>query len=187
LITIHINIYPQGTAERNPGLYPYTGEGHDVDMLRPSRVAVCYGLLGALPATGEWMDQATEIWRRTPLMLASANGHEEIVKLLPSRNDVDIGTQDLDGETALFAVSRNGREGIVRLLCRNDVDIYKKDSCCQIALFAASENGHQGIGKQLLSGNDVNINTQNSEGETALFAASKRGHRSNCQIASCSK
>jgi ankyrin repeat protein len=80
------------------------------------------------------------------------------------------------GQTALFAASENGHEGIVKsLLAQNGVAI-------NTALIGASSGGQEGIVKLLLSRNDVGINAaikpghyheRNGLGETALFAASK--------------
>ena len=52
----------------------------------------------------------------TALMMASANGHTEVVKLLLDNGaDVNVKNTD-DGVTALFMASANGHTEIVKLL-----------------------------------------------------------------------
>jgi ankyrin repeat protein len=47
---------------------------------------------------------------RTALLAASRRGYDGVVKLLLSRNDVDINSQDEDGQTAFLLASCNGHE-----------------------------------------------------------------------------
>jgi len=85
---------------------------------------------------------------RTALFAASHNGHEAIVKLLLSRNDIAINTpakglgflSGMDsGQTAFLTASRMGHEAILKLfLFRNDVDINPRDDDGRTALFLAS-------------------------------------------------
>ena len=51
----------------------------------------------------------------TPLYLAAANGHEELVKLLLS-HDVSVNTVTNDGQTPLHGAALAGQLGIFKLL-----------------------------------------------------------------------
>ena len=51
----------------------------------------------------------------TPLYLAAANGHEELVKLLLS-HDVTVNTTTNDGQTPLHGAAFGGCLGIIKLL-----------------------------------------------------------------------
>ncbi|RPA93171.1 hypothetical protein L873DRAFT_1706513, partial [Choiromyces venosus 120613-1] len=53
---------------------------------------------------------------RTPLILSAEKGHERVVRILPSRADVDPNLLSYDGKTPLDIDSKCGHEGIVRLL-----------------------------------------------------------------------
>jgi len=57
---------------------------------------------------------------RTVLLAAAFRGHHGIVKLLLSRNDVDIKLQDEGGQTALLLASSCGDEATVELLLSRD-------------------------------------------------------------------
>jgi ankyrin repeat protein len=95
----------------------------------------------------EWGDYGTALYA------ASKEGHEEIVRLLLTRNaDVNKGGYD---RTALDAASFGGHENIVRLLLANGAEIeleYERS-----ALVWASAGGHQEIVSLLLNkGADIN-------------------------------
>ena len=115
----------------------YDGKDDYCGYLSPAHVASRYGLLDEFPPTDVWLNQVTERWQRTPLMLASTHGHEDIVQLPLSRKDVDTNLQDNHGPT-LLAASKNGDEEIVELLLsRHDVDINSQDMNGRTALIAA--------------------------------------------------
>jgi ankyrin repeat protein len=53
---------------------------------------------------------------KTALMWACENGCEDVVKLLLSREDIEVNAKDDDGRTALMFACDNGHEGVVKLL-----------------------------------------------------------------------
>jgi ankyrin repeat protein len=55
---------------------------------------------------------------RTPLMIAAAYGHTEVVRLLVSE-DVPLDTQNHDGLTALMIAGQSGHPDIVDILTKN--------------------------------------------------------------------
>ena len=96
----------------------------------------------------------------TALMLASSEGHLEMVKLL-----VENGA---DYTNALRLASREGHLEIVKLLIENGANINAKDNDGETALMRASYNGHLEVVKYLIeNGADVNIK-DNYYGITAL-------------------
>ena len=52
---------------------------------------------------------------RSPLTMAAANGHAEIVRLMVERG-APVNVRDLNGETPLMAAQNNGHEEVVRVL-----------------------------------------------------------------------
>lgn len=53
---------------------------------------------------------------RTPLLLAAAKGHKDIVKLLLKVDEIDITRQDKKGRTPLSRAEFKGHHDIVRIL-----------------------------------------------------------------------
>jgi ankyrin repeat protein len=117
---------------------------------------------------------------RTALMLASDNGHKEIVELL-LKNGADIEAKDSHGWTALMWASYHGRKEIVEFLLKKrgeaePADINAKNSYGDTALLLASVKGHKEI-VELLLNNNADIEAKDSVGWTALMWASERGHK----------
>jgi hypothetical protein len=50
------------------------------------------------------------------LLVASAKGHEQVVKLLLETDQVDVSSENKDGQTPLLLATQNGHEVIVKLL-----------------------------------------------------------------------
>jgi len=147
----------------------------------------------------EWTENADvyvkskDFFGVTALVMASQNGHTEVVKLL-LENGADVNMKiKLFGETALWLASQNGHAEIVKLLLDKGADVNVKandeilrqnfvghfkgyEDCSVTALWMASQNGHPEVVKHLLAANaDVNAaNTINNA--TPLFIASTKGH-----------
>ena len=107
-------------------------------------------------------------------MLASANGHHQVVELLLSK-DPDINIQNNDGVTALIFASDNGHHQVVQLLLSKDPDINIQNNDGWPALMGACLTGHHQVVEQLLS-KDPDTNIQNNDGWTALMFGSRYGH-----------
>ena len=88
----------------------------------------------------------------TALLVASANGQEEIVKLLIKRG-ADVGSTDLKGNTPLHAASYFNRPGIVRCLMEHGADPAKLNSEHVLPIHLAAVSGNEDIVKFLLAQN----------------------------------
>ena len=77
----------------------------------------------------------------TALMVASAEGHSEIVSLLVS-SDADVNATRSTGWTALASASTAGHGEIVNLLLSNGADVNATFDEGWTALIQASQNGH---------------------------------------------
>jgi len=113
----------------------------------------------------------------TPLLWAAKNGHEEVVKILLGRDDVNPEKPGQYEKTPLCYAAKNGHEGVVKMLLgRDDVNPDKPDKHSQTPLCLAAEKGHEGVVKILLGRDDVNPEKQDQWGPTPLCVAAKNGH-----------
>uniref|UniRef100_A0A0G4HJE4 Uncharacterized protein n=1 Tax=Chromera velia CCMP2878 TaxID=1169474 RepID=A0A0G4HJE4_9ALVE len=110
----------------------------------------------------------------TALIVASANGHTEIVRLLvDARANVDL--QHTNGTTALIQSSNKGHTDIVRLLLHANASVDMQDKAGYSALMWASTNGHTDVVRLLVDAK-ASIDAQDRDGNTALMWASANGH-----------
>ena len=113
----------------------------------------------------------------TPLAWAACNGHEQVMKILLGREEVNPDKPDNYGRTPLSYAASAGHEWAVKILLgREDVNPNKPDSRGQTPLFGASRNGHEGVVKILLGHDDVNPEKPDVYGQTPLFGAASNGH-----------
>ena len=86
------------------------------------------------------------IRRSTALMIASQEGHVEVVRLLLACQAVDVNKADSNGFTALCIASYTGHVEVVRLLLAHPgVKTRQTTSDGWSALGAASQSGHGAI------------------------------------------
>lgn len=78
----------------------------------------------------------------TPLSFAARHGHEAVVKLLLSTEDVDPDIKDRDGRTPLLFAAEQGYEGVVKLLLlTEDVDPDTKDRVVELPFHGRQKEG----------------------------------------------
>ena len=152
LLKQHININHQG---KDGVLASQDGHQKPIELLHPNI-----------------NNQEKDGW--TALMLASRNGHFQVVELL-LKEHADINTQKEDGWTALMLASRYGHFQVVELLLKKHADINIQNKNGVTALMLASEDGHIHVIELLLK-EYAEINTQEKGGHTALTIASQNGH-----------
>ena len=109
------------------------------------------------------------------LLVASKNGHVNVVELLLARPEIDSNITTEDESTALHMASRNGHLGVVELLLGhkrinvNSVTAYHGSS----PLWLASSEGHAEVAERLLGHPEIDVNQGTSlEGTTPLYVAS---------------
>jgi len=140
-------------------------------------------IVAALLAKKEWDINAVDAIGRTSLAWAATESHEDVVKVLLQRKDVNPNVADAEyGRTPLWLAAERSHEGIVKLLLeREDIDPNTADTAYGRApLWWAALHRHEGIVKLLLEREDINPNTADTStpryGRTPLLWAAKGGH-----------
>jgi len=73
-------------------------------------------VVAALIELGCYDINGKDFWGFTPLAWAAHNGHDETVKLLLGREEVNPGKPDRYGQTLLSLAAENGHKGVVKIL-----------------------------------------------------------------------
>lgn len=112
------------------------------------------------------------ITKATPLIYASACGHEEIVQHL-IQHGAYVNAIDDDGATPLFHAVSHGHKLVVSLLLQNGAypSIGNKEGT--LPLMMAAGKGYVNIMKMLMMMPEVEVNARNVHGSTALFYAGR--------------
>ncbi|PPQ96431.1 LOW QUALITY PROTEIN: hypothetical protein CVT26_005063 [Gymnopilus dilepis] len=110
----------------------------------PCHVAAFFGLLDVLCVTrGFHRKRTVRGW--TTLMLASHNGHYDVVKFLLSQPNVDVNAVNTEGRTALHLATITGREAVVELLLSHEmIDPYIMDKADKTPLMIVCTHSHGG-------------------------------------------
>ena len=122
--------------------------------------------------------ESKDSYIRTALSYAAEKGHDEVVKLLLEKDDIDLNFEDISGRTALFYAARKGHDAVVKLLLeKNGTDLNLKDILSgQTVLSYAAENGHDTVVKLLLEKDGIDLNSKSTNSQTALSYAAWNGH-----------
>jgi len=145
--------------------------------------AAFLGVMGVVPSVlvmKKWDVNSGDCMGMTALTRAAGRGHEEVVKMLLEREDVNPDQSDtFYGRTPLSWAAENGHERIAKMLLeREDVNPYQADlKYGRTPLLWAAKKGHEGIVKMLLEREDVNPNQPNTKyGQTPRLWAAENGH-----------
>lgn len=117
--------------------------------------------------------------RQTPLLIAAAEGHENIVKLLLATGKVRLNFRGPNGQTPLSIAAASGNTDLVRLLLRQGgADVNAKDCQGETALSKAAANGYTAVVRLLLTTGKADPDLIDNFGRTPLWRAAEMGHES---------
>lgn len=121
------------------------------------------------------IDKATETTLETPLTIACANGHKEIVELL-LKEGANIEHRDKKGFSPLIIAATAGHANVVEVLLKNHAAIEaQSDRTKDTALSLACSGGRKEV-VELLLANNANKEHRNVSDYTPLSLASSGGY-----------
>ncbi|KAI1383412.1 ankyrin repeat-containing domain protein [Hypoxylon trugodes] len=111
----------------------------------------------------------------TALQVAAEEGHENIIRML-IREGADVNKRRRGGSTIQMAVI-GGHENIVRILLNEGANLEDEDGCSWTILRRAAERGYEGIvGMLIRAGADVNAVKHETHWTSPLQTAIYRSH-----------
>lgn len=128
---------------------------------------------------------ARDAWGRTPLMLATAYGLHDIVKLLLDKDKANVDARTIFGGTLLMSAAHKGYYDIAKLLLDTaKADVNASDHGGSTPLIMAAKRGHEEVVKMLLSfGADVEA--MGEDERTPLIWAAWMSHPETVKILLC--
>jgi hypothetical protein len=109
------------------------------------------------------------------LLRAAERGLEDVVWLLLTRSDVEVGLRDKYGRTALTYAVMGGHKTVVKILLNNGANLESKDKNGRTPLSRAAENGYEAMVKLLLN-KGADLESKAKYNRTPLLWAARNGH-----------
>ncbi len=112
---------------------------------------------------------------RTALLLASCDGHTDVVQLL-LESDAHINHRNFDGSTALMFAASGANHETVRMLLKAgaDADVVDKGEGFTALMYAAAEGQAEVV--RVLLRHDADVTVRDKDGDTAADFAKQNGH-----------
>ena len=159
--------------------YFYRPEGLKLEDSNPGSATQLAAYLGLTKIMFERLENEFEPdvkdwFGATPLFWAAYQGHEDIVKLLMTREDVNPNVRGRYGQTPLMVAVEKQHIAIVqRLLAYEYIEINAKDDWGSSALIYAMRLGQDSmpVSKLLLACDNIDVNLKDKVGQTPLMWA----------------
>jgi ankyrin repeat protein len=143
-------------------------QGNIHEAARSGDLAAVQALVAGSPELAGARDESG----RTPLHLASAGGHLQLVTYLLSQS-VDIDAVDNTGGTALHGAAAAGRHEIAGLLIERKANVDSPDAEGQTPLAKACIGGHMAVATRLLAAG-ASVHTAESYARTPLLLVARQ-------------
>ena len=132
----------------------------------------------------EWDVDEASFLGNTPLIWASMNGCEGIIRLLLDKAGASLNAKDgYRNQTPLFWAAECGQEGAARLLLeRGEVNLESRDYDGRTLLSYAAGRGREEIVKLLLEWGSVTLDSRDDDGQTPLAWAAKAGSEGTVKV-----
>ena len=110
----------------------------------------------------------------SPLWVAAATGHLNVMKLLIDHN-ADVDGRNATNSTPLRAAAYDGRLEIVSCLVENGADVNARDEFESTPLMISCSNGNMDVASYLIE-QGANYHLQDKAGDTSLHYAVEKEH-----------
>jgi ankyrin repeat protein len=153
---------------------------HDNRGNTPLQRAACSGLLEVsrkiLDRSASAEVNSCNYHGSTPLLLASEEGHADVVRLLLDFN-ADMYARDGDGDTALHCAALRGRLEVSQILLELNLDVNSRNNSESTPLHRVLEGGREGNPDvaRLLLDYGADVQARDLSGRTAFELARDRG------------
>lgn len=117
---------------------------------------------------------------RTPLHLAAAKGHKNVVEVLLA-NHADVNAKDVNNETPLHFAAASGSKEVAELLLAEGAEVNAKSNGGRTPLHSAAISGFRDV-TELLLAKGAEVNAKDGSGWTALHAAAYKGSRAVAEL-----
>jgi len=159
---------------------PFHVDFHKISLFSSLHCASFFGIVeivAGLVEVGGCDINQTDCTGSAPLVWAALKGHEKVVKILLSRDDVNADQRGMYSRTPLWSAAFYGHERVVKILLeRDNVNPDTPDGSNRTPLLCAAENGHEEVVKILLGRKDVTPDKMGIYGRTPLWSAAFYGH-----------
>ena len=141
-------------------------------------------LVAALALNPKLVDAPCPSGRRgTPMRIAAAKGHVEIMTKLVELGSTVIDAPNTIGWTSMYAAACYGRVSVIETLVRlGSTAIDTPDSHGETPMHAAARNGHVSVIETLVRLGSTAIDTPDDYGRTPLYMAALCDHTDSVKI-----
>jgi ankyrin repeat protein len=171
---MHINTQFSENFRSMSSSEDHVDDGEDVDLIN-NAMEGNLNEVRALSRAGANVNAQRDSDGATALIVASGNGHVDVVESLLQGVRIDVNLQRTN-DLNLIKNALKGNYKKVRDLLHHGANVNAHNDGGETALMSASKRNHEKVVDLLLEQSHVDVNAQDSNGATALVVASSRGY-----------